>query len=235
MVIHTGIKPFKCPECQRTFNQAGNLKSHMRLHTGEKPYKCQYCDESFNHNVSLKSHIQRYHPFDVGDKTDKNYAGSSDTCDAQEHSDTGADCDVNVEKEQDSEQVQHERVKPKYKPNSLTSGRPVGRPKRNASGKSIVTEQRENSRTKSAKLRWQHLKDVNDSSDEGEEHLTDSDMSFDLEQEEEREGAVRKSTCKYKNGSDSEYDPDEDTRNKKSRSQSRSQSLGKQRGRPRKN
>lgn len=61
MVVHTGERAFKCPVCERGFNQASHLKSHMRLHTGERPYTCKYCDKSFTHNVSLKSHVQRHH------------------------------------------------------------------------------------------------------------------------------------------------------------------------------
>ncbi|XP_033838148.1 zinc finger protein 852-like isoform X2 [Periophthalmus magnuspinnatus] len=112
-MIHTGMKPHKCSICKRTFTQRSHLKSHMRVHTGEQPYKCQHCDKSFNHKVSLKSHIQRYHSLESGEK-DKSYDGVTDTND-------------NVQN-QDTEKIQK---KLKGKQGRYSSGRPLGRPKRN--------------------------------------------------------------------------------------------------------
>ncbi|XP_069113038.1 zinc finger protein ZFAT-like [Argopecten irradians] len=51
-LIHTDLKPFKCPKCKYASNSKGNLYTHMRKHTGQY-YKCSECDfKSVN-----KSHL----------------------------------------------------------------------------------------------------------------------------------------------------------------------------------
>ncbi|MCL4129266.1 UNVERIFIED_CONTAM: hypothetical protein GTU68_062689 [Idotea baltica] len=54
--VHTGARPFRCRECQRSFNRQDHLAVHMRLHTGEKPYSCAECKTSFTHRSSLSNH-----------------------------------------------------------------------------------------------------------------------------------------------------------------------------------
>jgi len=46
--IHSGEKPFKCPECDKAFSESSSLTRHMRVHTGDKPYTL--CDKSFNYS-----------------------------------------------------------------------------------------------------------------------------------------------------------------------------------------
>ena len=57
--IHTGVRPYSCDICHRSFVASCDLKSHERIHTihtGEKPYACSTCGKSFARNNHCKSH-----------------------------------------------------------------------------------------------------------------------------------------------------------------------------------
>ncbi|NXI70210.1 Z354C protein, partial [Anseranas semipalmata] len=41
--VHTGERPYKCSECEKSFRSSSKLHSHQGIHTGERPYKCPEC------------------------------------------------------------------------------------------------------------------------------------------------------------------------------------------------
>lgn len=50
-----------CMFCSKTFAQKANRDRHVCLHTGEKPYACPECDEKFSRGDKLKLHRTRVH------------------------------------------------------------------------------------------------------------------------------------------------------------------------------
>uniref|UniRef100_A0A8C0UGB7 C2H2-type domain-containing protein n=1 Tax=Cyanistes caeruleus TaxID=156563 RepID=A0A8C0UGB7_CYACU len=58
--IHTDERPFRCPDCGMSFNRNSTLVSHRRIHTGERPYECPQCGKSFSRSSHLTRHQRRH-------------------------------------------------------------------------------------------------------------------------------------------------------------------------------
>lgn len=56
-----GKPEFKCQVCLKNFATRGSLDVHSTIHTGVRPFVCSVCHKSFRHKVNLMEHFQRKH------------------------------------------------------------------------------------------------------------------------------------------------------------------------------
>ena len=57
---HEGQKAFRCPHCNKSFSQNGNLQEHIRIHTGHKPFTCEICGRKFTTSSQHRLHVKRH-------------------------------------------------------------------------------------------------------------------------------------------------------------------------------
>ncbi|GBN78110.1 Zinc finger protein 782 [Araneus ventricosus] len=57
---HTGDKAFQCDVCRKKFSTKSNLYNHIKIHKGIKQYKCDACGKSFTEKGSLKTHARTH-------------------------------------------------------------------------------------------------------------------------------------------------------------------------------
>ncbi|CAO1307520.1 unnamed protein product, partial [Diamesa hyperborea] len=56
-MIHSGIKPYPCEQCPRTFRQKQSLQAHVSSrHLNIKDFICDLCGKEFSEKASLQKH-----------------------------------------------------------------------------------------------------------------------------------------------------------------------------------
>ena len=55
-VVKNNEKSFECETCHKTFNQAQNLKWHMKCHEPKKQIQCKKCNKIITNRKNLKKH-----------------------------------------------------------------------------------------------------------------------------------------------------------------------------------
>jgi len=60
--IHSGIKPYKCPDCSIEYADGGKFKAHILRHTSdEKSFICHMCAHACRRKDNLRMHLKRIH------------------------------------------------------------------------------------------------------------------------------------------------------------------------------
>ncbi|KAM8726941.1 uncharacterized protein AB9X84_000815 isoform 1-T1 [Acanthopagrus schlegelii] len=148
--VHGGPKQLECHICALPFYRKRALERHLLVHTGERAFKCSVCQRDFNQQSHLKSHMRLHtgerpykcqhcdkcfnHNVSLKSHVQRYHAFNSDSVD--DAGETG--------------QKATDRKKRKRR----STGRPKGRPKRNAAGNLVSGEtQVQCSNTKAAKVK----------------------------------------------------------------------------------
>lgn len=53
---------YKCEECGKAFITPSKLQRHSYSHSGLRPFQCNICAKSFSQSANLKTHMKNTHP-----------------------------------------------------------------------------------------------------------------------------------------------------------------------------
>lgn len=53
---------YRCAECGKGFITPSKLQRHSYSHSGIRPYTCNFCNKSFSQSANLKTHVRNTHP-----------------------------------------------------------------------------------------------------------------------------------------------------------------------------
>ena len=56
--IHYGDRQHVCEICKKSFMKSSHVEEHMRTHTQERPFSCTLCDKTFRQKHQLTRHIK---------------------------------------------------------------------------------------------------------------------------------------------------------------------------------
>ncbi|XP_061114110.1 zinc finger protein 892-like [Conger conger] len=59
--IGTSVSDTQCLHCGRNFSSRSNLKKHMLVHSGRRPYSCPDCGQTFNQSGNVLRHQRSHH------------------------------------------------------------------------------------------------------------------------------------------------------------------------------
>ena len=65
----------QCNHCPKSFKKPSDLVRHVRIHTGEKPYDCPDCHRKFTVKSTLDSHLKIHNPGSIGNFMEIKFCG----------------------------------------------------------------------------------------------------------------------------------------------------------------